>query len=112
MRIATQGTIVTNTLHIPLKGKWFNQIKSGEKLWEYRLFNKYWSKRLIEREYDHIHLTLGYPKKDDSERHLWMPYEGYDITTIYSDEWDNEPMRVFAIDVGGTKYNKPDRRQE
>lgn len=35
------------TLHLVLKGKWFDMIESGEKTEEYRAFTPYWCNRLI-----------------------------------------------------------------
>lgn len=80
------------TLTLPLKKKWFDMIKSGEKLAEYRECSEYWIKRFRKLcscfEYfhaapnnnvmqscsglkvDHLVFTLGYPKADDTERRL------------------------------------------
>lgn len=70
------------TLTLPLKKKWFNMIKSGEKLEEYREVNRYWISRLVAAmvpftgtvlsftNFDTLVFTLGYPKSDDTERRL------------------------------------------
>ena len=42
---------MSDTLYLPLKGKWFDLIKAGKKSFEYRLYNEYWKKRLIDRDY-------------------------------------------------------------
>jgi len=61
-----------------LKKEWFEKVKSGEKTHEYRVCNKYWTKRI----YKHFHLdtyvyippdrnivfALGYPVKKDKEK--------------------------------------------
>ncbi|MBU3842402.1 MAG: hypothetical protein IAA47_05395 [Candidatus Fusobacterium pullicola] len=49
-------------LKLAVKKKYFNEIKQGTKTEEYRLVKKYWGKRLL-KEYDEVHITLGYPKK-------------------------------------------------
>lgn len=36
----------TETLHLPLKAKWYDMIESGEKTEEYREVKPYWVKRL------------------------------------------------------------------
>ena len=41
-------------LHLHLKAKYFNEIKSGIKTEEYRLFNSYWCKRLDFRTFDGV----------------------------------------------------------
>lgn len=42
-------------LHLPVKKIYFDQIKSGKKLDEYRLVTEYWKKRLEGRDYDEGH---------------------------------------------------------
>ena len=63
------------TLQIAVNGEYFDQMKRGEKLDEYRLFNEYWMKRLS-KLYDRLIITRGYPRKDDEDRRLVMPYLG------------------------------------
>lgn len=84
-------------LQLAVKGKYFDQIKNGEKTEEYRLFNVYWKKRLINRTYDRLIITRGYPRKDDNERILTMHYRGYEIKTINHEFFGNNPVKVFAI---------------
>lgn len=86
-------------LHLPLKGDYFDQIKAGTKPKEYREMTPYWSKRLLGREYDNIILTKGYPKRDDRERRLKMPYRGFNIEIITHPHFGPDPVRVFAIYV-------------
>lgn len=84
-------------LILPVKRKWFEQIKSGIKTEEYRLFNDYWHKRLFGKKFDKVIITLGYPTKDDNDRRLVFQYSGYTIKTIIHSEWENVPHTVFAI---------------
>ena len=86
-------------LILPLKRKWFEQIKAGIKPFEFRLNNEYWQKRLIGKAYDKVIFTLGYPKRDDSERRIVKPWAGYEMQTVISEEWDNEPKDCFAIRI-------------
>jgi len=88
-----------STLHLPLKGEYFDQIKAGTKPEEFRLANDYWRKRLVGRTYDRIELTRGYPKRGDTERRLVLPYRGYRLTTITHPHFGDEPVEVFAINV-------------
>jgi len=57
-------------LRLAVKQEYFNQIKSGEKIEEYRLCNDYWTKRLVSRadSYSRLIITAGYPKNGDMER--------------------------------------------
>lgn len=83
-------------LYLPLRKIYFDQIKSGKKKTEYRLYNDYWEKRLA-KAYDKIVLTLGYPKRDDMTRRIERPYKGYDIVKIKHPEWGNQEKICFAI---------------
>lgn len=55
-------------LHLTLKKKWFDLIKSGKKRFEYREIKPYWKKRLFDmdqrdiKHYDYIIFTNGYRK--------------------------------------------------
>ena len=60
-------------LTLPLKGVYFDQIKSGDKTQEYREVTPFWKKRLENREYDFVVLTRGYPKKTDQSRRMKFP---------------------------------------
>lgn len=82
------------TLTLQLKKKWFEMIKSGEKLEEYREIKPYYQKKFcfyrksckddcgkckdtmyaklhpIFEPYDKVTFTLGYPRNDDTERRI------------------------------------------
>jgi len=49
-------------LHLTLKKKWFDMIRSGIKKEEYREIKPYWRKRLLFKEFDAIHFRNGYGK--------------------------------------------------
>lgn len=84
---------------IPLNGVYFDQIKAGTKLEEYRLVNAYWMKLLFNRQYDRIILTRGYPRKDDEDRRINLKYRGFEVKTITHPHFGPEPVRVFAIKI-------------
>lgn len=84
-------------LILPLKHKWFVEIREGRKPFEFRLRNAYWTKRLEGRHYDRVVFTDGYPAKSDTARRIEAPYRGFEKQTITSEEWGNVPMEVFAI---------------
>ena len=87
-------------LRIAVKGEYFDQIKSGEKIYEYRLANDYWTKRLVNKHYDTVTITRGYPKKGDKSREITTPYKGHHVTQIQHKEFGGEGAIVFAIPVG------------
>ena len=84
------------TLH--LKHKYWEQIRGGSKLWEYRKVTDYWDKRLA-KKYDEIHLLSGYPKKGNTSRRLVRKWYSPHICRITHDEFGPEPVLVYAIDV-------------
>lgn len=86
-------------LVLPLKREYFEQIKAGTKTEEYRLVNDYWRARLYAKKYKRIVLTLGYPKRDDAERRLVLPYKGYVVKRIAHPHFGPAPVYVFALDV-------------
>lgn len=87
----------SRTLVLPVKQHWFELIRIGRKSEEYRLYNEYWRKRLVEKTFDKVVVTLGYPKRGDAQRRIEFPWRGYRITTITHSEWNNVPQQVFAI---------------
>lgn len=84
-------------LHLNLKAEYFNEIKKGDKVYEYRQFTPYWRKRLKDREYDEVHVKLGYPKKGDRGRILKFKWSGYTITKIKHKHFGNVLTNVYAI---------------
>lgn len=86
-------------LILPLKGEYFDQIKSGTKTEEYRLCTLYWIRRLEGRRYDRVVLTKGYPKRDDTERRIVLPWQGCSIKTITHPHFGSAPVEVYAINV-------------
>ena len=87
----------TNKIQIAVNAEYFDSIKSGEKLEEYRLYNDYWKKRLIGREYGVLILTKGYPKKTDYSRKMAFAWKGYVIKVIRHPHFGPDPVKVFAI---------------
>ncbi|MES2973423.1 MAG: ASCH domain-containing protein [Pseudomonadota bacterium] len=88
-----------STLHLSLKGEYFDAIRSGAKVLEYRLRTPYWRKRLEGRAYTEIVLTKGYPARDDAERRLYLPWRGFHVTTITHPHFGPDPVEVYAIEV-------------
>jgi len=93
---------MNNILHLNLKEEYFNEIKNGNKPLEFRECNDFWSKRLINKEYDEVHFKLGYPKNDDTTRILKRKYFGYKLIVINHPHFnDSRPTKVFAIYTHG-----------
>jgi hypothetical protein len=57
--------------------EWFDKIWEGNKLHDYRELKPYWSKRLMNRSYDEVHIINGYGGKRPK---MIFKYKGYEIT--------------------------------
>lgn len=88
-------------LTLPLKAEYFDAIKDGTKLEEFRLVTPFWRKRIEGRSYTSVVLTKGYPKAGDSERRIEVPWLGYRRITITHPHFGSVPVEVFAINVTG-----------
>ena len=95
-------------------------IKSGEKKEEYREMTSYWIKRITDIEshlnelntlvmtgnpvpmkpYTHVHFTLGYPKKDDYDKHMILEIKNICVRNGI-EKWGAEPNKnYFVIELG------------
>lgn len=88
-------------LILALKREYFEAIRDGQKIEEFRLVNDYWKKRLEGRDYDNIILTLGYPKKDDESRRIVRKWKDvpFVVKMISHKLFGSEPVMVYSIDV-------------
>lgn len=99
-------------LNLPLKKKWFDMIKSGEKKEEYREWTDFWKKRLVAKiddeeemvyfwNYDVLRFTLGYPKADDTEKIMYFECDGITFSESEHPEWGGDPdYPTFIIKIG------------
>lgn len=107
-------------LVLPLKKKWFEMIKSGEKMEEYREIKPYYQKRFcfyrevckddcdkckgtmyarlhpVFEPYDTITFTLGYPRKDDAERRITFKNPSIRIGKG-KEEWGAEKDKEYFV---------------
>ena len=81
-------------LRLNLKGCYFDAIRDGTKVKEYRLAEK-WEKRLAGMKYNEILLLRGYPKRGDGSR----KWSGYKMETRTHPHFGAAPVRVLTIDV-------------
>ncbi|EOA1824960.1 ASCH domain-containing protein [Raoultella planticola] len=86
-------------LQLAVNGEYFDAMKRGEKTEECRLVNPYWGRRIFGRDYDRLIITRGYPRADDHDRRIDIPYDGFEIKTITHKHFGDEPVKVFAIKV-------------
>lgn len=84
-------------LTLNLKKEYFEQIKSGQKKFEYRLKKDFWTKRLSGKEYSKVVIKLGYPKNDDLDKIMEFPWKGFVEQEITHKEFGSDPVKVYAI---------------
>lgn len=98
------------TLTLSLKKKWFDMIRSGEKVEEYREIKYFWKNRFIFGKYidqcgickiyfcnfDKLVFTLGYPKAGDTSRRLEFKNPKIRIDTG-KPEWGAEPGKKYFV---------------
>lgn len=86
-------------LRLNLKREYWEQIRDGVKVVEFRLQTPYWRKRLIGVEYEEVHLLLGYPRRGDESRIIRKRWNGVTEDRIIHNHFGAAPVDVFAIDV-------------
>lgn len=84
-------------LVLAVNREYFEQIKSGEKLEEYRLCNAYWHKRLEGKTFTNVVITQGYPPAHCAERRLAFPFMGWTRKQITHKHFGSAPVEVYAI---------------
>lgn len=84
-------------LQLALNSEYFDAIKDGRKLEEYRKATPYWRRRIEGKTFRNIILTRGYPSAGDPDRTLVLPWRGYRMLTITHPHFGNVPTEVFAI---------------
>lgn len=87
-------------------------IESGEKPEEYREITPYWVKRLTDtdnllaggpvpyRHYDTVEFTLGYPRKEDTSRHMTFEVAGMECAKGNPQWGAPADKSVFIIKLG------------
>lgn len=98
------------TLTLSLKRKWFEMIRDGVKLEEYREIKPHWKNRFAFEpheenwknqdvyfyEFDKLVFTMGYPKADDTSRRL----EFKNPKIRFGEgrpEWGAEPGKIYFV---------------
>jgi hypothetical protein len=90
----------TKILRLNLKREYWEDIRDGGKIYEFRRVTHFWRKRLQGVRYDEIHLCLGYPKYGDDSRILKRKWRAAPaIVSMKHKEFGPDYVDVFCIDV-------------
>ena len=95
-------------LILPLKAEFFNAIRAGTKVEEFRRRTPYWRTRIEGKAFDRVVLTLGYPARDHHERRMVLPWRGVRLTTIQHELFGAAPVEVYAIQVALNRDKVPE----
>lgn len=87
-------------LHLNLKAEYFEAIKAGTKLFEYRLATPRWRKIIEGKTFDRVLFKCGYPPRASTDRIMVRAWAGFEMQTITHPHFGAEPVLVFAICVG------------
>lgn len=86
-----------NALHLVLKKKWFDLIKSGQKTEEYREIKPYWEKRLKDKNFDCICFKNGYSAEAPK---FYIELKDINID-VGKEEWGAEKgKKYFVLKLG------------
>jgi len=85
-------------LYLHLCGEYFDQIKAGTKLEEFRLAST-WTRRIGTQAFSKIVLLRGYPRNGDNSRRIERAWNSYRIKEITHPHFGPDPVLVLAIDV-------------
>jgi len=84
------------TLYLPIKKKWFDMIKSGEKKEEYREIKQYWRSRIRNVSHAIVEFRNGYYKTDPSFR---IQLNGVRIG-YGKKKWGAPSKKVYILELG------------
>lgn len=89
-------------LILPIKGKWFNMIASGEKEEEYREIKPYWTSRFIK--------ALGFQKSETENVHKLLSRRGKtkDIEVMFRNGYSKDSPVLFAKVRLSIGYGNPE----
>jgi len=89
-------------LILPIKGKWFNMIASGEKEEEYREIKPYWTSRFIK--------ALGFQKNETENVHKLLARRGKtkDIEVMFRNGYSKDSPVLFAKVRLSIGYGNPE----
>ena len=87
-------------LILPVKTEYFEQMRDGLKLEEYRLATPFWTKRLLGRAFSSVIITKGYPRRDDTSRRLRFPWRGCVCKVINHPHFGPDDVSVYAVKIG------------
>ena len=92
-----------NTLHLVLKGKWYDMIESGEKTEEYRETKHYWIKRILGVSTPSLPvLTLIARQISKQTRNVWVCFHrGYTNRTMIFE------IKGITVGIGKATWGAP-----
>jgi len=94
-----QVPVANSQLVLHVRKVYFDQIKSGEKKFEYRERTPYWEKRLRGKSFQRIVICAGYPTLGEYDRIITRPWKGFQEARIIHPHFGPRMVDVFAVVV-------------
>ena len=80
-----------------MKPSWFEMVKGGDRLEDYRPYNEYWIKR-IHRNFERVVCSMGFGKNKSK---FTLSFEGLEIRSeSIHPEWGEPETTHFVIKLG------------
>jgi len=87
-------------LTLRLKSGWWNQIRERSKTQELRSASPFYLRMLVGREYDEVHLWLGYPPKSDTSKLMRFAWRGpVRHQRMQHPHFGPDPVDLLSIDL-------------
>lgn len=88
---------MSDTLHLHVTYKYYDQIKRGEKVEEYRIVEK-WRGQIEGRDYKTLRIWKAY-----TSEFMDFPYRTPEIRTMMHEHFGAEPVTVYALRLENMK---------
>jgi hypothetical protein len=86
-------------LTLRIKAIYWQQIDAGTKSEELRIANPRYIRQLLTRDYDVIHIWLGYPPATDTAKLLRFAWRGAKRIRRQADHFGPTPVDLIAVDL-------------
>ncbi len=85
-------------LHLNCRKVSWDAIYNGTKVKLFRRYNDFWTKRIVDKDYNFIYVKMGYPKEGEHNKIMIFKWDGYDVEmSEYGNSKHSEFIKTFGI---------------
>jgi hypothetical protein len=84
-------------LTLVVKAEFFEAIRKGQKLEDYRVASEYWRKRIEKEGIERVKIRLGFPKEEHPWNTMTFKFNGFERKRIKTKTYGDS--EVYAIDL-------------